>query len=192
MKRIKTSEARRFPYHYPSNASIVTARDGDRRNCIAVSRHAWFAFNPPMYGVGIGSAKHTCELIRASRQFAINWLPFEAVTKIAAAGSASGRDVDKFDKFDIRTAEPLVIQAPIVEGAYAVYECEVVSEYSIGDSTWFAANIVAVHFDERVFTDTLQMKKLAPVLWLSREIYAKAENPRLYRVDRRALTVEEI
>jgi len=75
---------------------------------------------------------------------------------------------------------------------YAAYECQVDSEHRVGDSTWFAGHIVAVHFDEDVFDETLQMKKLNPILWLSRETYVKAENPRVYRVDRRVLTVEEM
>ncbi len=192
MKRIKTEEAKGFPFHYPSNASVVTSAHEGKRNCIAVSRHAWFAFKPPMYGVGIGSNKHTCELIRGSGEFVVNWLPFDWVTTIAACGSKSGRDVDKFSEFDIETSDPLVVSAPVLNGVYAAYECRVESEHSVGDSTWFAGHIVAVHYDEEVFDETLQMKKLNPILWLSRETYAKADNPRIFRVDRRALTVEEM
>jgi flavin reductase (DIM6/NTAB) family NADH-FMN oxidoreductase RutF len=191
MRTVKVSEIRKYPFHYPCNAAVLTTKHGKSENCMAISRHAWFSFVPPMYGVGMGTHKHSCGLVKGSREFVINWVPFEHVTIVAAAGSKSGKDVDKFKEFGIAKVDPLVVSVPVLRDAYAAYECKVVSEHVVGDSTWFAGEIVAVHYDETVFDDTLQMKKLHPVLWLSRELYAKAENPKICRVDRTKLTVEE-
>jgi flavin reductase (DIM6/NTAB) family NADH-FMN oxidoreductase RutF len=163
-----------FSHHYPRLATIVTSHARGRDNAMAVAWHAPLSFNPPLIGVAITPKRFSYKLILEAGEFGINFLPLEKAELIAAVGGSSGGEGDKFHKFRIKKEQPLKTSVPILEDAYASYECKLIEHRTYGDHEWFVGEVVATHFSEEAFTENglLDLGRIAPALYLGAELYA--------------------
>ena len=176
-----------FSQHYPGVAVIVTAQAKGEANAMAVAWHLVISANPPLYGVSIAPKRFTYELIADSKEFGVNFLPFEVAELIASVGGSSGREIDKFQKFNIALDKPVKTAVPILKDAYATYECKLVDDKLHGDHRLLVGEIVAVHWLEGAFTPagTLDLDKINPALYLGQDIYLTAGKDKVRRLDRR-------
>jgi len=177
--------------YYPTPATIVTSKSGDRENAMAVAWHAVFSLNPPTYGVSISPKRFTYELIRESRAFAVNFMPGKEAELVAAVGGCSGRDVDKFKELGIRKVKGLVLDVPVIETAYFAIECEIGMKISSGDHDWFVGNVVATHWSDEAFDDEglLRLAKVSPTMYLGSDNYLIIGKGRRSHHDRKACVV---
>ncbi len=162
-----------FSQHYPRVATIVTAQAKGKANAMAVAWHLVISVNPPLYGVSIAPKRFTHQLIVDSKEFGVNFLPFEMTELVASVGGSSGREMDKFQEFNIALDKPVKTAVPILKDAYAAYECKLVDDKLYGDHRLFVGEIVAVHWLEEAFTPegTLDLDKVSPALFLGQERY---------------------
>ena len=176
-----------FYQHYPRVAAIVTVRAKGRDNAMAVAWHTSISFSPPLYGISISPKRFTYQLIVDSKEFGINFLPFEAAEIAASVGGSSGREIDKFRKFNIAKDSPAKTAVPILKAAYAAYECRLVDDRRYGDHRWLVGEIVAEHRLKESFTseEILDLDKICPALYLGRELYLTTAKDRLRRLDRK-------
>ena len=140
-----------FYHHYPKLATIVTAQAKGRDNAMAVAWHTSISLRPPLYGVSISPKRFTYQLIVDSKEFGINFLPFEAAELVASVGGSDGRAIDKFQRFNIARDKPVKTAVPILTAAYAAYECKLVDDRGYGDHRWVVGEIVAVHWLKESF-----------------------------------------
>ncbi len=148
----------RFFGYYPGTVAVITSSYGGVRNVMAAGWHAALSAEPPLYGVALGRTRHTYDLVRASRSFAVHFLPFERADVIAGVGSTSGRDVDKFARFGLTAAPGVALDVPVLQDAYLAYECRVEAIHTTGDHDFVVGEVVALHhredaFDERRLVD---------------------------------------
>lgn len=131
---------------------VSSAADG-RQNVMA----AWampLDFDPPKVAVVIDRATLTRELIEASGEFVLN-IPTRAIAdQVLAAGSASGREGDKFARFGITTDQAALVSAPLISGCVGWLECKVIPELH-NQQTYdlFLAEVLAAWADPTVFAD---------------------------------------
>ncbi|MCS7197100.1 MAG: flavin reductase family protein [Candidatus Bipolaricaulota bacterium] len=172
---VSVSGAGQFLHHYPKLATVVTVKAEGRENALAIAWHCALSFNPPLYGVAISPKRFSYELILESKEFAINFLPIESVKLIAAVGRTSGREFNKFERFQIATAKPMKISAPILGDAYAAYECKLVAHHTYGDHEWFVGEVVATHYLKEAFDahEVLNVEKIKPAFYLGNDLYAE-------------------
>jgi len=102
----------------------------------------WFmrtSIQPPMLAISVGHTRFSHVCLMANRRFNL-WLPSRGQADLARlCGSVSGRTADKLagvDWFRGRHA-----QLPVLQGAAAVYECEVVTQVRSGDHTIFVGEV---------------------------------------------------
>lgn len=190
MGKVCIEEVREFYHHYPAVAAVVTARVGEKANAMAAAWHSSLSFEPPLYGVAISPKRFTHELVLEAREFGVNFLPFEKAEIVAAVGGSTGREVDKFQVFDIAEEKPVLTSAPILAEAYAAYECKLVSHHTFGDHTWFVGEIVMVHVVEGALTDEgmLDLSSVKPAMYLGADRYVTALHESLCYLDRKAWT----
>ena len=162
-----------FYHHYPRVATIITAQAKGKENAMAAAWHSSISFKPPIYGVSISPKRFTYQLIVDSKEFGVNFLPFDSVELIASVGGSGGQEIDKFQRFNIATDKALKTAVPILKAAYAAYECQLVDDREYGDHRWLVGEIVAVHWLKEAFTseNTLDLGKISPVLFLGRNFY---------------------
>ena len=186
MPKIVTGDIGRFYHHYPRTVCVVTARSAGKSNAMAVAWHTSISFSPPLYGVAISPKRFTYQLIAASKEFGVNFLPFAAAEMVAAIGGSSGRECDKFRKFKITRDKPVKTGVPILRNAYAAYECRLVDDRGYGDHQLLVGEVVAVHMTPEAFTadGTLKLDRASPVLYLGNELYVTTSGETVKSLDR--------
>lgn len=169
---------------YPRSPAVVTVHARGRDNALAVGAYCHISDEPPLYGIAISPKRFSYELICESGEFGINFFPIESAELILAVGDVSGRDVDKFTKFNIAIDKPVKISTPLLADAYVAYECKVVDRMTIGDHEWFVGRILAVHYQEEFFGDrmALNLDKIKPALYIKRNLFLTADKLTLKRI----------
>ncbi len=186
MDKVISESIGAFSQHYPRVAIIVTAHDGGRDNAMAAAWHMPISKTPPLYGIVVSPKRFTYELILASKEFGINFLPAEQAELVAATGGSKGSEIDKFKVFNIDKVSPVKTAAPILKAAYAAYECRLVDDRLYGDHRLLVGEIVAVHYLEGAFMEdeTLDIEKVRPVLYLGSEHYLGISECAIRTLDR--------
>jgi len=176
-----------FYQHYPKVAIIVTAHAKGRDNAMAVAWHTSISSSPPLYGVAISPKRFTYQLIADSKEFGVNFLPFDAAELVASVGGSKGQEVDKFQRFNIGRDKSLKTVVPILKTAYAAYECKLVDDRSYGDHQLLVGEIVAVHWLKDAFApeEILDLDKIYPILYLGKELYATTSKDTARTLDRK-------
>lgn len=134
----------------PRQTVLVTSRakteifgkEIEKDNIITVDWHTPISFNPEIYGIAIGKTRFSHELIKKSRSFVINFMPFEKQKDVLFCGRNSGKTIDKFKKTDLTKEEAETIDCPIVGECVAFLECELIQELELGDHTFFIGKIL--------------------------------------------------
>jgi len=175
-----------FYHHYPRVAAIVTAHAKGRDNAMTVAWHTSISLSPPLYGISVSPKRFTYQLIVDSKEFGVNFLPFEAAEMVASVGGSGGREVDKFLRFNIARDKPVRTAVPILTAAYAAYECKLVDDRGYGDHRLLVGEIVAVHWLKESFApqEILDLDKICPILYLGRELYLTTSKDTARSLDR--------
>ncbi|PIU56358.1 MAG: flavin reductase [Chloroflexi bacterium CG07_land_8_20_14_0_80_45_17] len=187
MPKIVTEKVGKFSQHYPKIPVIVTASARGKDNAMTAAWHSSISRNPPLYGVSISPKRFTYQLITESKEFGVNFMPWQKASLAARVGGTSGQEMDKFERFDIEREKPLRTEVPILKDAYAAYECKLVDSKPYGDHIWVVGEIVALHFLEEAFTSEkiLDLAKIKPILYLgSEEFYATTDKDSLQLIKR--------
>lgn len=184
MVRKITEDASLLGRPYPRSPAVVTVHSRGRNNALAVGAYCHISDEPPLYGIAISPKRFSYELICESGEFGINFFPLEAAELILAVGDVSGRDVDKFARFNIAIDKPVKIMSPLLMDAYVAYECKVVDRMTIGDHEWFVGKILAIHYRDEFFADkmALDLEKIKPALYTKRNLFLTADRLSLRRV----------
>ena len=177
MSKVVTEDIGKFGHHYPKMAVIVTASAQGRDDAMTAAWHSSISLRPPIYGVAVTSKRFTHQLITDSQEFGINFIPLEKAALAAAIGGTSGKNLNKFERFNIEKEKPLKTAVPILKDAYAAYECKLVDSKPYGDHLWLVGEIVAVHFLEEAFdaTEVLNLDKIKPLLYIGSDHYVSAD-----------------
>jgi flavin reductase (DIM6/NTAB) family NADH-FMN oxidoreductase RutF len=142
--------AYRLINHGPT--TLIGSAHGGRRNVMAAAWVMALDIDPPKVAAVIAEDTYTKELITASGEFTAN-LPTRAMVDLVwAVGSTSGREVDKFEKYGVRTAAASQVQAPLIEGCVGWLECRVVPYPEIQERhDLFVADVVAAWAEDTAF-----------------------------------------
>ncbi|CAG9248130.1 flavin reductase family protein [Paraburkholderia unamae] len=148
---VALEHASRLINHGPT--VLVTSSDGKRRNVMAAAWSMPVEFTPPRIAIVIDKRTFTRELINASGTFGVIIPGAAAIDLTYAVGSVSGRDTDKFQRFDIAAVTGPKLGLPLLEaGCSAWMECRLIPERHTEDAydTCFA-EVVAAAADPRAF-----------------------------------------
>ena len=132
---------------------LVTSSDGKRRNVMAAAWSMPVEFTPPRIAIVIDKRTFTRELISASGTFGVIIPGAAAIDLTYAVGSVSGRDTDKFQRFDIAAITGPKLGLPLLEAGCAAWmECRLIPERHTEDvyDTCFG-EVIAAASDPRAF-----------------------------------------
>jgi len=174
--KVISEDITRFYHQYPRIPVVVTAQANGRRNAMTAAWNTPISYSPPLYAIAISTDRFTYQLIVDSKEFGVNLLPFEEAELVDAIGSTTGREVDKFQRFSIAIDKPVETAVPILEAAYAAYECRLIDDRGYGDHRLLMGEIVAIHMlqdlrDPSVSQEIPNLRKVTPLLYLGRQHY---------------------
>jgi len=186
MAKVISEGVGEFYQHYPRVACVVTAHAKEKNNAMAAAWHSSISRSPPLYGVSISPNRFTYQLITESREFGVNFLPFEVAELVASVGGSDGQAIDKFQRFNIARDRSVKTAVPILTAAYIAYECRLVDDKGYGDHRWLVGEIVAVHMAKEIFTpeETLDLDKISPTMYLGGNFYCTAAKDTRRYLDR--------
>ena len=186
MLKVVAENAGAFYQHYPRAATIVTVNYSGRKNAMAVAWHCPLSFNPPYYGIAVSPKRYTYNMIMESKQFGINFMPYDKNETVAAVGGSSGSYTDKFTEFNLVEDSPVKLDVPIIRDAYAAFECRVIDNRVFGDHAWIVGEIVAFHTSESVFKEdgVLDLSAVQPALYLGGDTYCTVDKTTVRFLDK--------
>ena len=183
MKRILT-QVKNFQYFYPYTVGIVGAQSENQINYMACAWHTALSFNPPLFGVLISKKRLTHKLIFEAREFTMNFISVERVKLSAQLGRKSGQDLDKVKELEVKLSPAKIVNSPVLEEAYASFECKVADIRAYGDHDLFVGEVLAIHEEEDGFSKEgiLNTGKIHPLLYLGSDFYVTTDSESLRHV----------
>ncbi|WP_039918363.1 flavin reductase family protein [Cellvibrio mixtus] len=130
--------------------SIITSAHGEKRNIMAAAWTMPLDFSPAKVAVVIDKNTYTRELVEASGEFGLQF-PMRKIARLTLdVGDISGRDADKFSRFNISTFPATKITAPFIEDCIGWLECKVIKQ-GAEEMDLIVGEVVAAYADAEQF-----------------------------------------
>ena len=162
-----------YEYAFPSQAILVTCNDkNDKTNVITIAWHTTISKKPPLYGISVGPTRYSHDLIKKSKEFVVNFVPYALVDKVHFCGTKSGRNIDKIKHVSLNLQRVDGFQTPIIKECYAHLLCKLYKLIKLGDHTFFVGEVINALYDENAFVDNiLDNKKIQPCYYIGSNKY---------------------
>lgn len=169
----KTGDLRKFYYYsFPTQAALVTVKDKEKTNIITVAWHCTISKKPPLYGISIAPQRYSHKLIEESKEFVINFMPYEMVEEIQFCGTNSGRNIDKIDNISLNLIDSEKVSTKTIKESFSCFECKLFNKITLGDHTFFVGNILNAKIEKEVFSEgILDLDKMKPCYYLGDKVY---------------------
>jgi len=147
----------------PRQTVLVTSRYEDnilgkdilKDNVTAIDWHMPTSTDPPLYAISLKKNQYSAELIRKSRCFVINFMPFEMAEKVAKIGvMVYGKHTDKFKNSGLQKEEADSIDCCRIKEALTWLECKLVNEFETGSNVIFLGqiqNVIHNRYGKKLF-----------------------------------------
>lgn len=126
----------------PNQVVLVTSRYKGKDNIIALTWHTRTSFQPYLFLISVDKTRFSYGLIKKSKCFVVNFMPYELSEKVAYCGCCSGRSVDKFEESGLTKEEAEKVNCCRIKEALAYFECGVVNEVETGDHVVFVGKVL--------------------------------------------------
>ena len=109
---------------------------------------------PPMVGISIRPSRYSWELLQALPEFVVNVPGEDLVRAVDLCGLVSGRDTNKFEAAELTPEPASKVKPPLVKECPINLECQVRSTLELGTHYLFLGQIVAVHYEEAILSES--------------------------------------
>jgi flavin reductase (DIM6/NTAB) family NADH-FMN oxidoreductase RutF len=107
---------------------MISAKHAGKINVMSAAWVMPIDFDPPKVAIVVGGDTTTRGLISESREFVLNIPSSEQADLAFTVGRTSGAEIDKFEKFGIKTFAGSKVGVPLLEGCLGWLECRVIPE----------------------------------------------------------------
>ena len=133
-----------------------------------------------MYGISVSPNRYSHGLIQKTKEFVINFAPYEIADIINFCGKNSGRNTDKIKKMNLTLEPAQKINTPIIKECFSHLECRLYNTIKLGDHTIFVGEVVNVMADKIAFRDgLLDTKKIKPTYYIGGNIFTTISKTRV-------------
>src|ERR1051325_6146430 len=125
---------------WTTGVAVVTARHDGQQYGMTVNSFTSISLEPPLVSVTLKQLTHTHDLVVKSNEFAVTIL---ASNQKELSDRFAGKLSHLHDRFQEVPTETLMIQAPLIKGGMAYFNCRVVNAFPVGENTLFVAEVIA-------------------------------------------------
>jgi flavin reductase (DIM6/NTAB) family NADH-FMN oxidoreductase RutF len=136
-------------YLEPGPIVLVSTAWKGERNVMTMGWHTVMEFSPSLIGCVIAGGNHRFDLIRKSGECVINLPTADMIDLVVGIGNCSGRDEDKFARFDIATEDAVKVGAPLLTDCFGQFECRVADDALIDHYNFFILEVVKAQIARR-------------------------------------------
>jgi flavin reductase (DIM6/NTAB) family NADH-FMN oxidoreductase RutF len=129
----------------PGPVVLVSSAWKGEQDVMTMGWHMVMEFSSSLIGCYIWSENRSFDLARKSRECVINIPTREIAEKVVAIGNSSGRDIDKFEKFDLTAVRATKVKAPLIGECYANLECRLHDGRFVRKYSLFIWEVVKAH-----------------------------------------------
>lgn len=134
-------QLRRAMRAWTTGVTIVTAKMEGNQYGMTVNSFTSISLDPPLVSLVMRGSTHTHDLVERSGEFAVTIL---AADQKDLSDRFAGKFPEIKDRFEGVPTETLVIDAPLIKGGIACFNCRVVNSIVVGENTLFVAEVIAV------------------------------------------------
>jgi flavin reductase (DIM6/NTAB) family NADH-FMN oxidoreductase RutF len=151
MKAMQAYDKRDFPvsdvrrFLEPGPIVLVSSAWKGKTNVMTMGWHMVMEFVPSRVGCYIWTENHSFEMVRKSKACVINIPTVDMAPKVVGIGNTSGRDLDKFARFELTREAADKVDAPLIRECYASFECKLVDASLIRKYSLFVLEVVKAH-----------------------------------------------
>lgn len=142
-KDFPVSNVRRFLE--PGPIVLVSSAWKDKTNIMTMGWHMIMEFEPSLIGCYIWSENASRNMIQKSKECVINIPTVDIAATVVKIGNCSGRDVNKFETFNLTPVPGKKVEAPLIKECYANFECKLVDSSLIKKYSLFVFEVVKAH-----------------------------------------------
>jgi flavin reductase (DIM6/NTAB) family NADH-FMN oxidoreductase RutF len=150
--RVSVDLSRSYKLMTHGPVTLLSTSFQDKKNVMAVAWSMPLDFSPPKVAVVIDANTLTRELVDKTGEFALQVPSKKLALLTKEVGHISGKEIDKFEAFNIKTFSAEKIKAPLLEDCIAWLECRVIQDarqtYDL-----FIAEVIAAQADATQFID---------------------------------------
>ena len=129
---------------WTTGVTVVTATYDGQQYGMTVNSFTSISLEPPLVALALKKLTHTHELVEKSGEFAVTIL---AANQKEYSDRFAGKHPEIKDRFEGVPTETLSINAPLLKGGIAYYNCRVVNSMPVGENTLFVAEVIAAQGD---------------------------------------------
>lgn len=126
---------------WTTGVAVVTAVHDGQRYGMTVNSFTSISLEPPMIAVTLKQLTHTHDLVDKSGEFAMTIL---SADQRNLSDRFAGKIPEITDRFEGVPTETLSLDAPLIQGGMAYFNCRVVNSHPVGENTLFVAEVVDV------------------------------------------------
>jgi flavin reductase (DIM6/NTAB) family NADH-FMN oxidoreductase RutF len=160
---------------FPTPAGLVVSIDAHGKpNIISLGEIFNLSIREPVWvGIAIRNTRYSWELIKEQKEFTVNLPPAKLLNAVRGIGIYSGRDVDKFAKYNLTAQPSKLVRPPIITECPVNLECKLVGFHNVGDHDLFIGEVVLEHVDEDKVDANGERdeSKMDPLIWLGKGFY---------------------
>jgi len=124
-----------------SGNDVLMGKEVVKDNITPTDCHMPCSFDPMYYAIALHKERYSIKLIRESKMFIVNFMPYEKESEVANAGKKFGGHIEKFDEVFLTKEESDTLDCVRVKEALAYIECRVIEETVVGDHVMFIAKV---------------------------------------------------
>ena len=129
----------------PGPIVLISSAWKQRTNVMTLGWHTVLEFTPSMVGCVISGANHSFRMIRQSGECVINLPTADIASTVVRIGNCSGRNVDKFEAFNLTPVSAVHVGAPLIDECYANFECRLADDTMVRRYNLFIFEVVKAH-----------------------------------------------
>jgi len=129
---------------WTTGVTVVTATHDGQQYGMTVNSFTSISLDPPLVSLALKKLTHTHELVEKSGEFSVTIL---ASDQKELSDRFAGKHPEIKNRFEGVSTETLVLNAPLLKGGMAYFNCRVVNSIPLGENTLFVAEVVAAQGD---------------------------------------------
>ena len=137
----------------PLPVALVTSSYGEKQNLFTVAWTGIVNTHPAKLYISVRPERYSYSLIEKSREFVLHPVPKGMVKAADGCGIYTGKKVDKFAKYKLKTEPANHVSAPLLADAPIAFECRVTDIIPLGSHHMFLADILSVDVDESLLDE---------------------------------------
>jgi flavin reductase (DIM6/NTAB) family NADH-FMN oxidoreductase RutF len=142
-KDFPVSEVRRFIE--PGPVVLVSSFWKNETNIMTMGWHMIMETEPSLIGCYIWTVDYSYDMIRKSKECVINIPTVDIATQVVSIGNSSGREINKFETFQLTPVPSVTVKAPLIKECFANFECKLVDSSLIKKYSLFVFEVTKAH-----------------------------------------------